>query len=72
MEAHQNAQAAIVFGDAATLGQTVTDIAAKRRVPIMYGVRSFVRNLYYVKIRFRFIHHGSVLVHDRQIYPKRS
>ena len=44
--ARQNTQAAIVFGDAATLGdkRKVTAAAAKYRVPVIYGVGSFVEN----------------------------
>jgi putative ABC transport system substrate-binding protein len=45
-EARRNAQAAIVFGDAATLAdrRKVTEVAAKHRVPVMYGLGSFVEN----------------------------
>jgi putative tryptophan/tyrosine transport system substrate-binding protein len=45
-EAHRTAQAAMVFGDAATLTDQikVTQMAAKHRVPVMYGVGSFVEN----------------------------
>ena len=45
-EAHRHAQAAIVFGDASTMvdQQTVTTLAAKHRIAVMYGVRSFVEH----------------------------
>ena len=45
-DARQNAQAAIVFGDAATFGdmRKVTGVAAKYRVPVMYGLARFVEN----------------------------
>jgi putative tryptophan/tyrosine transport system substrate-binding protein len=45
-EARQNAEAAIVFGDAATFGdmRRVTGVAAKYRVPVMYGLGRFVEN----------------------------
>jgi putative ABC transport system substrate-binding protein len=45
-EARQNAQSALVFGDAATLGDVgkVTGIAAKHGVPVMYGIARFAEN----------------------------
>jgi hypothetical protein len=46
-EARQNAQAAIVFGDAAALGDVrkVTAVAAKHRVPVMYGLPASLRTV---------------------------
>ena len=45
-EARRNAQAAIVFGDAATLTDTrkVVEAAAKHHVPVMYGLGRFVES----------------------------
>jgi putative ABC transport system substrate-binding protein len=45
-EAHQYTEAGIIFGDAPTLGdkRKVTAAAAKHRLPVVYGVGSFVES----------------------------